>query len=55
MISVQEAIAAAESVAKFCKDQHMNCCDCPFGQDCLFKVCPSSWKLSKVKHNKARE
>ena len=49
MASPKEAISAAQTIAEFCKDQRMNCCDCPFGSDCLFKVCPSSWKLTNIK------
>lgn len=49
MASPKEAISAAQTIAEFCKEQHMNCCDCPFGSDCLFKVCPSSWKLTNIK------
>ena len=49
MPSAKDAIKAANIIAQFCKTQHMNCYDCPFGSDCVFKLCPSGWKLDRVK------
>ena len=55
MVSQKEAIDAVKKIAQFCKEQHMNCWDCPFGSDCLFKSCPSSWKLDRIKHIGTKE
>lgn len=55
MVSSKDAIIAASTLSEFCKEQRMNCCDCLFGQNCLFKICPSAWKLEKIKRIDTRK